>query len=56
MRDPKRLDNFYQELCTIHKESFPDLRFGQFCSNFFSWIYSEKGMDPFFPEEDLMLK
>ena len=56
MRDPNRLDTFYKELCQIHKEYFPDWRFGQLCSNFFSWLAETKGMDLFFPEEDRMLE
>lgn len=55
MRDPNRLDNFYAELCQIHKEYFPDWRFGQLCSNFFGWVMSAKQRDPFFPEEGKML-
>lgn len=55
MRDPNRLDYFYETLCKIHKESFGDLRFGQFMSNFFGWLMQEKGVDLFFPEEDKML-
>jgi hypothetical protein len=56
MRDPNRLDNFYEEVKNIHKENFPDLRFGQFMSNFFGWLTSTKGKDIFFPEEEEMLK
>lgn len=56
MRDPNRLDNFYAELCRIHKAHFPDWRFGQFCSNFFGWLMAEKQQDLFFPEESQMLK
>ena len=56
MRNPERLDNFYAEVCKIHKEKFPDCRFGQFISNFFGWIFSKKKKDIFFPEEDDMLK
>ena len=55
MRDPNRLDEFYTTLCKIHKESFPDWRFGQLCSNFFGWLMQEKGKDLFFPEERDML-
>ena len=55
MRDPNRLDNFYDELKKIHKERFANWRFGQWCSNFFGWLMSEKGVDLFFPEEDMML-
>ena len=40
----------------IHKEHFCDWRFGQFCSNFFGWLASEKKVDLFFPEEDKMIK
>ena len=56
MRDPNRLDKFYDELKAIHKEWFPDLRFGQLYSNFFGWLMQEKGVDLFFPEEERMLK
>ena len=38
MRNPERLDSFYDELKRIHKEAFPDWRFGQLCSNFFGWL------------------
>lgn len=56
MRDPNRLDEFYKELCRIHKQYFPDWRFGQLCSNFFGWLaYTEK-KDFFYPEEDQMLE
>ena len=56
MRNPNRLDEFYQELCKIHKVNFPDWRFGQLCSNFFGWLISEKNRDLFFPEEKEMLE
>lgn len=56
MRDPNRLDSFYDELKKIHKEHFCDIRFGQWCSNFFGWLMLEKGIDLFFPEEDEMLE
>ena len=56
MRDPNRLDNFYTELCQIHKEYFPDWRFGQLCSNFFGWLANTKQVDLFFPEEGRMLE
>ena len=56
MRDPNRLDKFYDEMKEIHKKSFPDLRFGQLMSNFFGWLYSEKKRDCFFPEEDDMIE
>lgn len=56
MRNPNRLDDFYNELKRIHKKSFPDMRFGQLMSNFFGWLYSEKKRDCFFPEEDEMIE
>lgn len=56
MRNPNRLDNFYFQLREIHKKSFPDWRFGQLMSNFFGWLYSEKKIDLFFPEEDKMIE
>ena len=56
MRDPNRLDKFYDEMKKIHKRSFPDLRFGQLMSNFLGWLYSVKGRDPFFPEEEDMIE
>ena len=56
MRSKERLDVFYNQLKEIHKEYFQDWRFGQLCSNFFSWLASEKKVDLFFPEEDQMIK
>lgn len=56
MRNPNRLDAFYDEMKEIHKKSFPDWRFGQLMSNFLGWVYSEKKRDCFFPEEDEMLE
>jgi hypothetical protein len=55
MRDPNRLDGFYDEMKEIHKRYAPDLRFGQLMSNFFGWLMAENGVDLFFPEEDKML-
>lgn len=56
MRDPNRLDLFYQTLKEIHKQSFPDLRFGQFMFNFMGWLQSEKKNDGFYYEENRMIK
>ena len=50
MRDPDRLDSFYDELKEIHKNFFPDWRFSQFFMNFCSWYG-----DPFYLEEDRFL-
>lgn len=52
MRDPNRLDDFYDKLKTVHKTNFPSWRFGQFMFNFFNWY----GQDPFFMEEDKFLE
>lgn len=52
MRDKNRLDKVYEEICNIHKQSFPDMRFGQYMLNVLGWIYSEKKKDPFFIEEN----
>lgn len=56
MRSKERLDPFYDELKWVHKKYFRDWRFGQFMSNLLGWIVSNYGRDPFFPEEDEMLK
>lgn len=56
MRNPDRLDTFYDTIKRIHKESFPDLRFGQLFYNFWYWLANEKNMDIFFPEEYEMEK
>lgn len=55
MRDPNRLYKFYEQLRNVHMEYFPDLRFGQLCYNFFSWL-AERNVDYFFPEENEILK
>lgn len=52
MRDPNRLDDLYSTFHDVHKEYFPDIRFGQLMSNFFTWCYNEKECsDIFFPED-----
>lgn len=56
MRNSNRLYDFYKELQAIHIRYFPDWRFGQLMSNFFSWLTSEKDVDIFFPEEDEMIE
>ncbi len=56
MRSPDRLDEFYYRLKEIHKKNVPDWRFGQLISNFIQWLCYYKKIDPFFPEEDRMLK
>lgn len=56
MRNKERIDVFTYEFAEIWKHSFQDLRFGQLCMNFFSWLQSTKAKDPFFPEEPDMIK
>ena len=53
MRDPNRLDKFYDELKSIHKQH-SHLRFGQFMMIVLEEMQSS-GRDPFFPEEDEMI-
>ena len=54
-RDPNRLDEFYEEVCRLHKTYHPDQRFGQFVTNFMEFLVVIKHNDPFFPEDDIML-
>ncbi len=55
MRDPNRLDKFYEKALRIHKERFPDMREGQFFCNFFKWIESYKERDPFYLEHEQIM-
>jgi hypothetical protein len=55
MRDANRLDDFYDRLKKVHKEKFSDLRFGQFMMCVLGDMQAS-GRDPFFPEEDEMIK
>lgn len=52
MRDPERLDAFYDELKRIHKTYFPDWRFGQLVENI---IFLSK-TDLFYCEEDKLIE
>ena len=56
MRDKNRLDKFYKEMCSLHKEYLPDWRFGQLMSNFLIWLKLDKNIDVFFPEETRILE
>ena len=51
MRDPKRLDNFYETIKRIHQKYFPDWRYGQLMSN---WV-NHMGQDIFYWEEDRII-
>lgn len=56
MRNTNRIKPFCDEFAVLWAKRYPDLRFGQLLSNFFGWVYSEKGVDIFFPEEDRMME
>jgi hypothetical protein len=56
MRDPARIAKFFEELTALWLEYCPDWRFGQLMINFFNWVALEKKCDPFFHEEDRMLR
>lgn len=51
-RDPKRIKPFLDKLGTIWEENCPDWRFGQLMMN----VLNSMENDPFFPEEDEMIK
>ena len=55
MRDINRLDVFYDELKKIHKECFPDWRFGQLVINLERWLQANKGFNDIFYIEEYEL-
>lgn len=55
MRDSKRIYEFCNQLAELWATKVPDWRFGQLIVNVFGAMQST-GRDPFFPEEDEMLK
>ena len=55
MRDKKRIRKFCDELATIWEDNCPDWRFGQLMCNVLGDM-AGNGRDPFFPEEDEMMK
>lgn len=55
MRDPKRLDDFYDRMKKIHQEKLPDWRFGQLMSNFLGWLAQQNKMC-FYLEDAQMLR
>lgn len=55
MRDPNRLDNFYDEMKKLHMKYFPDWRFIQLMQNFMGWIYQTYKVDGFYNEEERTL-
>lgn len=54
MRDPKRIDDFCNRLKTVW-HTVPDWRFGQLMINVLGDMQAS-GRDPFFPEDDEMIK
>ena len=56
MRDANRLDDFYDRLKIVHKEKFNDLRFSQFVMSLLANIEKVSGRDPFYMEEDEIIK
>ena len=56
MRDANRLDDFYDRLKVVHKEKFSDLRFSQFTMSLLANIEKVSGRDPFYMEEDEIIK
>jgi hypothetical protein len=55
MRDIKRIRKFCNELADIWEKNTVDWRFGQLICNVFGQMAAD-GRDPFFPEEDEMIK
>ena len=55
MRNPNRIFDFCSKLAEIWHDNVPDWRFGQLMCNVFGQMTSESH-DPFFPEEDEMIK
>lgn len=55
MRDKNRIYKFCNEFADVWANNVPDWRFGQLICNVFGQMAGE-GRDPFFPEEDEMIK
>ena len=55
MRDKNRIPEFIKELERIWMQCYPDWRFGKLMINFLNYVEIHK-LDPFFPEEDEMIK
>ena len=55
MRNPERLDAFYDQLKEIHKERFPDIRFGQLMVHIQNLLVST-GKDWFYLEENELIE
>lgn len=55
MRNKNRIYEFCNEFANVWANNVPDWRFGQLICNVFGQMAGE-GRDPFFPEEDEMIK
>lgn len=55
MRNPNRIHKFCNELANIWATECPDWRFGQLMMNVLGEMQAG-GRDPFFPEEEEMMK
>ena len=55
LRNPERLDIFYDKLKEIHKERFPDIRFGQLMVHIQNLLVST-GKDWFYLEENELIE
>ena len=55
IRDSNRIDEFCQELATLWKNHYPDMRFGQFVLNLYTYI-SNNARDMFFVEDQQMMQ
>lgn len=56
MRDPKRLDGFYDKMKKIHQEKLPDWRFGQLMLNFLSMYMTGNETELFYMEDKELIK
>lgn len=56
MRDPKRLDDFYDRMKKIHQEKLPDWRFGQLMLNFLSMYMTGNESGLFYMEDKELIK
>ena len=56
MRDPNRLDNFYEKLKEYHKNILPDFRFIQLMYVFLNWYCNQYKNSGFYLEEDECLE
>lgn len=55
VRDPNRLDSFYDTVKMVHKKYYPDLRFGQLMDSFRYWLEVKRSVDIFYAEEKQLM-